>query len=69
MATEIIQYGIARHIGGVTLNPYEFVLDSENEIMKFNSVSDCIEFMYNNTDELLTEEQWGEDGIYFVQLN
>lgn len=62
------KYGIARHIGGVTINPYEFILNNKNEIMEFKSVEDCIDFMYDNTDEERTESQWADDGIYFVKL-
>lgn len=65
MATK---YGIARRIYGVSINPYEFVLNNKNEVIKFNSVDECIEFLYEHTAKELTQSGWADDGIYFVKL-
>lgn len=44
---------IARHINGISLNGYEYVLDDEGKIMKFVDKKQAVRFLINNgaTDE------------------
>ena len=60
---------IARHINAITINPYEYILDSEGEVITFNTKDECVQFLDDQTDTLQNEEQWGEEGIYFVEFN
>ena len=60
---------IARHINAITINPYEYILDSEGEVITFNTKDECVQFLDDQTDVLQSEERWGEEGIYFVEFN
>lgn len=56
---------VARHVGGITLNDYEFLLDDEKHERKFSSEKDAIAFLHshNVTDEeidCMTFFYWSE---------
>lgn len=44
---------VGRHIEEITLNPLEYILDDNNEIMIFNSIKNAKEFLKKHgfTDE------------------
>ena len=53
---------IARHINGIVLNDYEFVLDSKGDHMQFPSKAHAVQFLkYNGYDD--------DDLEYIVFIN
>ena len=63
-----MKYAIARHINGITLNEYEYILDDNGNAMTFNAKDECIQFLNEHTDTLQGEEEWEDEGVYFVQF-
>jgi len=59
---------IARHINGITINPYEYILNDDGDVITFNTKDECIQFLDEQTEVLQSEEQWEDDGIYFVEF-
>jgi len=45
-------FTIKRHIEGITLNGFEFVLDNENQVRKFNTVEEALNLLpYDSIEE------------------
>ena len=42
------KYIIGRAINGITINGREFVLDEKNELMKFDSEAEALQFLKDN---------------------
>jgi len=59
---------IARHINGITINPYEYILNDDGDVITFNTKDECIQFLDEQTEVLQSEEQWEDDGVYFVEF-
>lgn len=58
---------IARHINGITINPYEYVLDNDGKMLLFNDTQECIDFLHDKTGEEMNEQEWEvNEGVYFV---
>lgn len=57
---------IARHQEGICLNPYEFVLDDEGEVMTFKDDQEAINLLNASSDVEQTKEEWEEEGIYIL---
>ena len=60
---------IARHINNITINPYEYILNDDGDAITFNTKEECIQFLDEHTDTLQSEEEWEDEGIYFVEFN
>jgi hypothetical protein len=60
-------YIVARFVEGISLNGYEFLLNDDNELLKFPTVSDAVDFLntaYNL--ELKSAEEWSESQNLFI---
>ena len=57
-------YLISRHINGIVLNPLEFVLDENNELIKFDTVKKAKELL--GLAELSVEEIEEKYGWYIT---
>jgi hypothetical protein len=58
---------IARHINGITINPYEYVLDNDGDVLLFNDTQECIDFLHDKTGEEMNEQEWEvNEGVYFI---
>ena len=45
-------YIIKRHIDGITLNGFEFVLDDKNQVKKFSTEKEALDILqYDSTEE------------------
>jgi len=64
-----IMIAIARHINNITINPYEYILNDDGDAITFNTKEECIQFLDEHTDTLQSEEEWEDEGIYFVEFN
>jgi len=44
---------VGRHVNGITINPLEYVLDEDGDVMEFNTKKEAVEFLMDNgiTDE------------------
>lgn len=44
---------IGRHVNGITINPLEYILDEDGDVMEFNTKEEAVEFLRDNgiTDE------------------
>ncbi len=40
---------IAQHINGIFLNPVEYALDADGNVLKFKNQDEAINFMYENS--------------------
>lgn len=49
---------VGRHIEGITLNPLEYLLDEEGELMTFESEEEA--------NEYLKEKGFSDDDIYWM---
>jgi hypothetical protein len=58
---------IARHQEGITLNPYEFLMEDDNINVKlFDNDESAVNYLNENLGENMTKEEWDEKGIYIV---
>lgn len=57
---------IARHQEGISLNPYEFVLDEKNEVKKFETDEHAVDFLNKSFGTEFTKEELGEKGIFII---
>lgn len=59
---------IARHQEGITLNPYEFLLEAEGgEVKLFENDESAVDYLNEMSDEDMTKAEWeNENGIYIV---
>ena len=51
---------VARHIGGITINDYEYLLDENGDIMKFKSKEHAIKYLKDHGAD--------DEEIYFMQF-
>tara|TARA_X000000950_G_C13343418_1_gene429479 strand:- start:253 stop:471 length:219 start_codon:yes stop_codon:yes gene_type:complete len=59
--------GIYRAIGGISLNGREWVLNDDNEIMKFNSHEDALKFLIAKTN-VKNEQDMEDFGIWTDEI-
>ena len=60
---------IARHIEGITINPYEYLLDADGDMLLFNDNQECIDFLHDTMEVEMSEQEWEvNEGIYFIEL-
>lgn len=60
---------IARHQEGISLNPYEFVMDEKNELKKFKTDEEAVEFLNKSFKTLnSTKEDFDEMGIFILNF-
>lgn len=59
---------VARHQEGITLNPYEFLLDApEGKVKLFETDQEAVDYLNSvTTDSPLTMGQWAEEGIHII---
>lgn len=57
---------IARHPEGISLNGFEFVLDDDGYLKKFETEDDALHFLNQASGEELSKEEWDNQGIYFL---
>lgn len=59
---------VARHQEGITLNPYEFLLDApEGSVKLFETEQEAVNYLNTiTTDSPLTKEEWSEEGIHII---
>lgn len=57
---------IARHINGITLNPYEFICEASGEVKQFNTNEEAVEYLNENSDTEQDKEAWSDEGIYIL---
>jgi hypothetical protein len=60
---------IARHINGITLNPYEFICELNGEVKQFQSDEEAVEYLNENSDVQQDKETWSEEGIYVLEYD
>ena len=64
------RYCLARHIGGISLNGEEYLLDGDGEIMWFDSEYDAYKFCFDNMTGLLLpnldEEKYKDQDFTFL---
>ena len=62
--------GIYSFPHGITLNPRQWALDSEDgDVMEFENVSDALSWINEIQGEALTEDQWSEYGVHFGEFD
>jgi len=57
---------IARHINGITLNPFEFICELNGEVKQFNTDEDAVQYLNENGDEQYNKDDWEDVGIYIL---
>ena len=55
---------IYRYINDISLNGREYLLDEENQILKFNNEKQALNFLSNGGVEAKDEEELEDYGIY-----
>jgi hypothetical protein len=60
---------IARHINGITLNPYEFICELNGEVKQFQSDEEAVEYLNENSDVQQDKEAWDEEGIFVLEYD
>jgi hypothetical protein len=60
---------IARHVNGITLNPYEFICELNGEVKQFQSDEEAVEYLNENSDVQQDKETWSEEGIYVLEYD
>ncbi len=60
---------IARHVNGITLNPYEFICELNGEVKQFQSDEEAVEYLNENSDVQQDKEAWDEEGIYVLEYD
>ena len=59
-------YVIRRHMEGITLNPYEYVIDDEGELVVFDSPEEALKEINNNFESITCETEedaWEKLGV------
>jgi len=56
---------IYRYINGISLNGREYVIDEEDQILKFTNEKQALNFLSDGGVEAKDEEELEEYGIYF----
>jgi len=56
---------IYRYINGISLNGREYVIDEEDQILKFTNEKQALNFLSDAGVEAKDEEELEEYGIYF----
>ena len=59
------KYEIYRHINNITLNPFEYVLDDEDNQMFFDSAEDALAFMNKHISPPVSDVEELEDNYGF----
>lgn len=57
---------IARHINGITLNPFEFICELNGEVKQFNTDEEAVQYLNENSDVEQNKEAWDDEGIYIL---
>lgn len=59
---------IARFVGGISLNGYEFILTKDHSVMEFASVEEAMKFLTDNSGVEYPDTIGWEDneGIFFL---
>lgn len=57
---------IARHINGITINPFEFICELNGEVKQFNTDEEAVNYLNENSDVEQSKEAWDEEGIYIL---
>ena len=60
---------IARHINGITLNPFEFICEQSGEVKQFNTNEEAVNYLNENSDVQQDKEAWDDEGIYIVEYS
>ena len=60
--------GIYSFPHGVMLNPREWALDEDGEIVKFETVEFAVHWINERSDESLDEDSGAEYGIHFGEV-
>jgi hypothetical protein len=60
---------IARHVNGITLNPYEFICELNGEVKQFQSDEEAVEYLNENSDVQQDKEAWDEEGIFVLEYD
>jgi len=55
---------IARHQENISLNDYEYILNENNEVMKFDTDEQAVDYLNKHSDKPFTKEEWDEQGVY-----
>jgi len=62
-------YVIARFQEGISLNDYEYLLDSSNNALEFASELEAVTRLNELTNNELTKEEWEENGVFILEIN
>lgn len=57
---------IARHINGITLNPFEFICELNGEVKQFNTDEEAVQYLNENGNEQYNKDDWEDVGIYIL---
>lgn len=57
---------IARHINGITINPFEFICELNGEVKQFNTDEEAVQYLNENSDVEQNKEAWDDEGIYIL---
>jgi len=57
---------VARHLDGITLNPLEYLLESNGEVMLFKDETEACDFLYFQSGERLTADEWYDEYGYHI---
>jgi len=60
---------IARHINGITINPFEFICELSGEVKQFGTDEEAVNYLNENSDVQQNKEAWDEEGIYIVEYS
>jgi len=60
---------IARHINGITLNPFEFVCELNGEVKQFETDKEAVDYLNENSDVQQDKEAWDDEGIFIVEYS
>lgn len=60
---------VARHINGITLNPFEFICETNGEVKQFSTDEEAVQYLNENSDVQQSKEAWDEEGIYIVEYS
>lgn len=60
---------IARHINGITINPFEFICEQSGEVKQFNTDEEAVNYLNENSDVQQDKEAWDDEGIYIVEYS
>jgi hypothetical protein len=60
------KFVIGRHLDGITINPYEYVLDMKDELIVFASEALALDFLQEQC--VMTREQYEDEGIFILPV-